>query len=235
VTALLSRLRLSVAELDLIARAADLAAFPGLPANVSGPATDGVVLDGLRARGIIEGEGEALKLREDVATLLGAILECDVSLQLASSAGGQTVETVVHLRDELAVLQRVHDGIVSLVVVLPDDLAPAVLSLCGEPDRGDGAEEPVRLSREDLLAAECGEGDAAPRLAGYVCSAVAPQRAGRAAARGTLYGETRAACAWMAGRGGTYVVHDRGTQAEIVRADGRALADELLSLAESPT
>lgn len=227
-TELLERLCLSVAELDLLARAADLAAFPGLDTDVGGPATDGVVIDGLRARGIIEGED----LRDDVARLLGCVLECDVSLELATASEPQDNSTVLHVHEHAAIVQHSGDGLVTLVALHPGQVPEAVLTLCGEGAQGtiptDG--RTVSLTLDELDAVETGAADAGPQLAGYLRTIAEPERAGRVAARGTMYGEPRAACAWVAGPGGTYVLHSREGRAEIVRADGRALADELLSL-----
>jgi len=230
-----TRLRMSIAELDFIARAADLAAFPGLPTDVADPAADGVILDGLRAHGVIEGDGDDLELREDVLALLSAILECDVSLELEVANDAGALGIVVHLRDEVAILQRAHEGLVSLIVLPREELAAAVRSLLGD-EPGDASAPPasICLDRAALAAAERGEVAPDAVVDGYVRSAAAPSRAGRAAARGTLYGEPRAACAWVAGPGGTYVLHDRGQELEIVSADGGALAEQLLSLAGSP-
>ncbi|HEV2784968.1 MAG TPA: hypothetical protein VGV67_01160, partial [Solirubrobacteraceae bacterium] len=191
----------------------------------------------LRAHGVVEGEGEELELREDIAMLLGAILDCDVSLELETATAEGALGTVLHLHENMAVLQRAHDGLVSLIVLRPDEVGRVLLSLCGE-DPAAGEDVPqlagVRVSRDALIAAENGQGEAAPQLADYLATVASSTRAGRAAARGTLYGEPRAACAWVAGATGTFVLHDRGHEAEVVRADGRRLAEQLLSLVGSP-
>lgn len=233
-TALLRRLRLSIPELDLLARAADLDAFPGLPTDITDGAADGVVIDGLRAHGIVETDGEQLLLREDVTMLLRAILNCEVSLQVETTTAESTADAVIiHLHEDIAILQHASDGIVSLLTMPAAETPRALLSLCGaDPDAAyaGGTAASMRIARDALTAVEQGERDAAPELAGYLMSVTAPERAGRAAARGTLHGELRAACAWVAGPGGTYVLHDDGEVVEIVRADGNALASELLSL-----
>jgi hypothetical protein len=231
VTSLLQHLRLSIPELDLIARAADLAAFPGLPTDVAEPASDGLLIDGLRARGILLDDGDDLKLDEEVSALLGAVLASDVSLQLETTVAAGAFRVVIHLQDQVAFLQQAVDGLVLLTVVPQEHLQALLLALCSEdasPSSTDVMAPGVIVTPDEMLAAESGAG--APELSGYIASSAAPERAGRAAARGTLYGEMRAACAWLAGPGGTFVVYDRASEMEIVRADGRSLAARLLAL-----
>lgn len=45
-----------------------------------------------------------------------------------------------------------------------------------------------------------------------------------------VYGESRPACP---GAGGAFVLHARGGEGEIVRANGRRVAEHLLSITES--
>ena len=231
-----TRLRLSVAELDCIARAADLAGFPGVPVDGDAHWDDGVVLDGLIARGLITRSTGEPALRDDLATFLGAVLACDASLDIRTSDASGGFAAVLHIANELVIAQRVEEGEVSFAVVLPHQLPIVLLSLCADMPEPAGErhdEQAVRIESAVLDAAERGDRDV-PELAGYVTSATAPQRTGVAMVRGTLYGEPRASCAWVSGPAGTYVVRHDGPHAEIVRADGWELVWYLLRLVGPP-
>jgi len=227
-----ARMGVSAQELDWIAWAAGLAAFPGVSVDEVSEAADGVVVEGLIARELLSHTSGELVLREDMAALLGAVLACDVSLDVRTFDSSGEFSVVLHLRQEVAIAQRVTGGIVSFLVVPPGRLPATLLAFCGQDATliGDGHETLVRVEHGALEAIERGDVEPGPMLSGYVASARAPERTGMVAARGTLYGEPHASCAWVSGAGGTYVVRRDGDDAEIVRADGSELVWQLLRL-----
>lgn len=230
------QMRLPIRELDYIARAADLAGFPAVSMSADARFDDDAVLDGLVARGLIaDTDGEPV-LRDDLATLLGAVLACEMSLDIRTSDASGESAVVLHLANEVAIAQRVDGADVAFYVLLPDRLPAALLSLCGQAPTPDGEmndDGTVRVTAAALEAVERGDREV-PELHGYVTSANAPDRTGVAMVRGTLYGEPRASCAWVSGAGGTYVVRHVGADAEVVRADGWGLVWYLLRLVGPP-
>lgn len=226
----------SAQELDWIAWAAGLAAFPCVSVDEVSEAADGVVVDGLIARGLLSHTSGELVLREDLGALLGAVLASDVTLDVRTSDSSGEFSVVLHLRREVAIAQRVKAGIVSFLVVPPGRLPATLLAFCGQDatPMADGHETVVRVEHGALEAIERGDLELGPVLSGYVASARAPERTGMAAARGTLYGEPHASCAWVSGAGRTYVVRRDGDDAEIVRADGSELVWQLLRLVGPP-
>lgn len=231
-TALLARLRLSIAELDVIGRSAGLSCFPGLPAGTADATTDGVVVDGLRARGIIEPVGgDGFGVEEDAAGLLGVVLGARVSLDISVDGDAGPLVAVVHVQEQACVLQHIDTGLVTLAAVLPDQLPTLVRRLC-DPAPGAVVEapDPALMSRAELVALESRTPEPED-LRDYVRSAGAPRRFGRAAARHPFTGASRGALAWVDGPGGIWTV--RGPEARITlqQLDADGLVEAMLALA----